>query len=258
MEGLLHCFADLENPRIGNAGRHDLLEILMIALCTVLSDGQTAVDMALFAREQEVFVRRFLVREHGVPSQDTLSRMFRLQDAEPFGARFPHFMARFSEICQGVVAIDGKVLRRSFDKAGGTSALHMVSASGCEQQLVLGQVATDTKSNQQFSFWLFRVISSYARAVVSDSRWGWMCSTALYRNCVRSARLCRTSGREAISAMRWPTSGFRRSLFASCRARRSWPISVHFRARGGVRTARRCSPCRGSRRTTRSARCWIR
>ena len=57
-------------------------------------------------------------------------------------------MAGFAEACQGVVAIDGKVLRRSFDKASGKSALHMVSAWGCEQRLVLAQVATDAKSNE--------------------------------------------------------------------------------------------------------------
>src|ERR1700710_1033435 len=59
-----------------------------------------------------------------------------------------HFMARFSEQCQGVVAIDGKVLRRSFDRASGKAALHMVSAWGCEQRLVLAQIATDAKSNE--------------------------------------------------------------------------------------------------------------
>ena len=57
-------------------------------------------------------------------------------------------MARFAETGQGVVAIDGKVLRRSFDTASGKSALHMVTAWGCEQRLVLGQVATDAKSNE--------------------------------------------------------------------------------------------------------------
>ena len=57
-------------------------------------------------------------------------------------------MAGFAEACQGVVAIDGKVLRRSFDTASGKSALHMVSAWGCEQRLVLAQVATDAKSNE--------------------------------------------------------------------------------------------------------------
>jgi hypothetical protein len=57
-------------------------------------------------------------------------------------------MAAFSEVCQGVIAIDGKVLRRSFDKASGKSALHMVSAWGCEQRMVLAQIATDAKSNE--------------------------------------------------------------------------------------------------------------
>ena len=148
MEGFADCFEGLEDPRSGNAGRHDLLEILMIALCTVLSGGQTAVDMAIFAREKEAFLREFLKLEHGPPSHDTFSRVFRLLDPAQFGACFQRFMTRFAETCQGVVAIDGKVLRRSFDKASGKSALHMVSAWGCDQRLVLGQIATDDKSNE--------------------------------------------------------------------------------------------------------------
>ena len=57
-------------------------------------------------------------------------------------------MAAFSEASQGVIAIDGKVLRRSFDRASGKSPLHMVSAWGCEQRMVLGQIAADAKSNE--------------------------------------------------------------------------------------------------------------
>ena len=148
MEGFAECYEDLEDPRTGNAGRHDLLEILMIALCTVLSGGQTAVDMSIFAREKEMFLREFLKLEHGPPSHDTFSRVFRLLDPEQFGACFQRFMARFAEACHGVVAIDGKVVRRSFDRASGKSALHMVSAWGCDQRLVLAQVATDAKSNE--------------------------------------------------------------------------------------------------------------
>ena len=120
----------------------------MIALCTVLSGGEDCTDMAEFARVKLGFLRGFLKLEHGAPSHDTFSRLFRLLDAEQFGGCFQQFMARFAETCQGVVAIDGKVLRRSFDKASGKSALHMVSAWGCEQRLVLGQVATDAKSNE--------------------------------------------------------------------------------------------------------------
>jgi predicted transposase YbfD/YdcC len=148
MEGFKACFEGLEDPRTGNAGRHDLLEMLMIALCTVLCGGEDCTDMAEFARTKLDFLRGFLKLEHGPPSHDTFSRLFRLLDPEQFRQCFQCFMARFAEACQGVVAIDGKALRRSFDKASGKSALHMVSAWGCEQRLVLGQIAVDAKSNE--------------------------------------------------------------------------------------------------------------
>ncbi len=142
------CWEGLEDPRTGNAGLHDFHELLMIALCTVLCGGQGAVDMALFAKSKEPFLRGFLKLANGVPSHDTFSRLFRRLDPEQFRAAFQRFMAGFSEQCGGVVAIDGKVLRRSFDRASGKSPLHMVSAWGCEQRLVLAQVATDAKSNE--------------------------------------------------------------------------------------------------------------
>lgn len=148
MEEFAACWEGLEDPRTGNAGLHDLHELLMIALCTVLSGGQGAVDMALFAKSKETFLRGFLKLENGPPSHDTFSRLFRLLDPAQFGAVFQRFMARFSKGVEGVVAIDGKVLRRSFDRASAKSPLHMVSAWGCEQRLVLAQIATEAKSNE--------------------------------------------------------------------------------------------------------------
>jgi predicted transposase YbfD/YdcC len=147
MNGFAAVFDDLDDPRTGNAARHDLLEILLIALCTVLCGGQTAVDMAEFAAAKEEFLREFLTLENGLPSHDTFSRIFRLLDPEQFSGCFGRFMARFAAE-HGVIAIDGKVSRRSFDRASAKSALHMVSAWGCDQRLVLAQVASDTKSNE--------------------------------------------------------------------------------------------------------------
>jgi hypothetical protein len=145
-----HGSAHLGNayPRTGNAGLHDFYEMLMIALCAVLCSGQGARHMAAFAVAKEPFLRGFLTLENGLPSHDTFSRLFRLLDPEQFRAAFQRFMARFSETDQDVVAIDGTALRRSFDRASGQSALHMVSAWGCEQRLVLGQIATEAKSNE--------------------------------------------------------------------------------------------------------------
>ena len=136
------------DPRTGNADLRDFHELLLIALCAILCGGQGATHMAAFAVAKEPFLRRFLKLENGLPSHDTFSRLFRLLDPVQFRAAFQRFMARFSQTNQGVVAIDGKALRRSFDRAGGESVLHMVSAWGCEQRLVLGQIATDAKSNE--------------------------------------------------------------------------------------------------------------
>ena len=148
MDRFIECWDGLDDPRTGNAALHDFHEILAIAMCAVLCGGQGSVDMGLFAKAKEPFLRGFLKLENGVPSHDTFSRLFRMLDPEQFRAAFQRFMAGFSEQCEGVVAIDGKVLRRSFDSASGKSPLHMVSAWGCEQRLVLAQIATDAKSNE--------------------------------------------------------------------------------------------------------------
>lgn len=104
--------------------------------------------MALFGRAKEAFFREFLTLRHGVPSHDTFSRVFRLIDPVKFHACFLVFMRKFSETIQGVIAIDGKTLRRSFDRASQKSALHLVSAWAADQRLVLGQFAVDGKSNE--------------------------------------------------------------------------------------------------------------
>ena len=96
--------------------------------------------MTAFAVAKEPFLRGFLKLENGLPSHDTFSRLFRLLDPEQFRAVFQQFKARFAETVQNVVAIDGKVLRRSFDRASGKSALHMVSAWGCDPSPAKRQV----------------------------------------------------------------------------------------------------------------------
>lgn len=147
MEEFVACFAEIVDPRQANA-RHDLHELLMIALCTMLSGGEDCSDMALFGQIKEPFLRQFLRLRHGTPSHDTFSRVFRLLDPKAFEICFTRFMQRFAETLRGVIAIDGKTLRRSFDRAAGKSPLHMLHAWSAEQRLLLGQVAVDGKSNE--------------------------------------------------------------------------------------------------------------
>ncbi len=150
MERFRACFGDLADPRTGNAQRHDLLEIVLIALAATLCGAAGCVDMALFGRAKEALLRRFLRLEGGIPSHDTFSRIFRLLDPVAFEASFGRFVAAFAAEAGngGVVAVDGKTTRRSFDRQRGRRPLHLVSAWAVEQRLVLGQQKVAGASNE--------------------------------------------------------------------------------------------------------------
>lgn len=141
------CFADVADPRSENA-RHDLLELLTIALCAVLCGAESCVDMAEFAAAKEPLLRQFLKLAHGVPSHDTFSRVFRLLNPDAFHTAFSRFMASFADSSAGIVAIDGKTARRSFERTSATSPLHLLSAWGCEQRLVLAQHKVAAEGNE--------------------------------------------------------------------------------------------------------------
>jgi predicted transposase YbfD/YdcC len=153
MEGFRTCFADLVDPRRGNAQRHELDEIVMLALLAMVSGAETCVDMALFGRSKEALLRRFLRLPGGIPSHDTFSRVFRLLDPAAFEACFARYVAALAGriACAdegGVVAVDGKTMRRSFDRRKGQGPLHMISAFACATRLALGQRKVDGKSNE--------------------------------------------------------------------------------------------------------------
>jgi hypothetical protein len=143
MERFTACFAELDDPREDNA-RHDLHEILVIALCTMLCGGKTAPTWRCSATPSN----HSYGSSCGIPSHDTFSRVFRLLDPAQFHACFLHFMEDFTQVAQGVIAIDGKALRRSFDRAAQNSPLHLVSAWAVGCRLLLGRVATEAKSNE--------------------------------------------------------------------------------------------------------------
>lgn len=142
------CFEDLPDPRTGNATRHDLAEVLTIALTASICGCESCVDYADFAEDREELFRSFLKLENGLPSHDTFSRVFRLLDPEAFSRCFARFLDDLGAAGQGVLAIDGKTLRRSFDGAAGTSPLHVVTAFACETRMVLGQRAVAEGENE--------------------------------------------------------------------------------------------------------------
>jgi predicted transposase YbfD/YdcC len=135
-------FRRLADPRAANA-RHDLLEVLVIALAAILCGAETCSDMAEFGQAKEGLLRLFLRLEHGIPSHDTFSRVFRLLDPDAFEAAFRRFMAAFAKAHRlnltGVVAIDGKALRGAFERGSRHQPLHMVNVWAVEARMSLAQ-----------------------------------------------------------------------------------------------------------------------
>ena len=142
-------FQELDDPRIERNKRHTLLDIVAIAICGVLSGADTWVDIAEYGMTKEGWLRTFLALPNGIPSHDTFGRVFARLDPDQFQRCFARWVqAMFPHCTDDVIAIDGKTLRGSRDRAQEVPAIHMVSAWAAENRLVLAQLDVDTQSNE--------------------------------------------------------------------------------------------------------------
>jgi predicted transposase YbfD/YdcC len=136
------AFRSLPDPRAENA-RHDLLEILVIALAAVLCGATSCAEMEEFGLSKEGLLRLVLRLEHGVPSHDTFSRVFRLLNPRGFEAAFRRFMAAFAKAnglkLTGVVAVDGKALCGAYERGGQATPLQLVNVFAVEARMALAQ-----------------------------------------------------------------------------------------------------------------------
>lgn len=144
----LEHFEALEDPRQQAKVVYPLDEILFLSLCAVLSGADSWVEVAAYGERKLAFLRRFLPFASGTPSHDQLGIVFAALDSQQFQGCFIAWVGAVKKAVKGVVAIDGKTLRRSFDKAGAKGPIHMVSAWSSAQRLVLGQRQVDDKSNE--------------------------------------------------------------------------------------------------------------
>jgi hypothetical protein len=140
MSKFARVFRQVPDPRASNA-THDLLNVLFIALAAVLCGAESCADMAEFGRSKEGLLRLVLDLEHGIPSHDTFSRVFRLIEPAAFERAFRRFMAAFAKAhkleLSGVVAIDGKALRQAYERGGKTSPLHLVNVFAVDARMAL-------------------------------------------------------------------------------------------------------------------------
>jgi len=142
-------FGKIRDPRIGNAKRHKLIDILVIAICAVICGADGWSDIELFGKNKQGWLKKFLELPNGIPSHDTFGRVFALISPEEFRRSFMEWVQAINELTQGqVVAVDGKQLRGSGDKANGRQAINLVSAWATANQLVLGEVKVDENSNE--------------------------------------------------------------------------------------------------------------
>jgi predicted transposase YbfD/YdcC len=142
-------FTALDDPRSATQSRHKLIEIIVIAIAATLSGADGWVGIATFAKGKEAWLRTFLELPHGIPSHDCFGRVFALINPERFAACFRQWSAAVAALIPDeIIAVDGKTLRRSHNRGKGLAALHLVSAWATANRVVLGQVATDAKSNE--------------------------------------------------------------------------------------------------------------
>jgi len=147
---IVEHFQTLEDPRIDRTKKHLLLDILVIALCALLTGGEGFQDMELFGKSKQAWLQTFLTLPHGIPSHDTFGRVFARLNPQRFQQCFLSWTQAVAQFTQGaLVSLDGKTVRASFARATASSPLHMLSA-WCSDHggLVVGQVKTDDKSNE--------------------------------------------------------------------------------------------------------------
>ena len=147
-----HIFSSVSDPRIARTRRHELMDILFIALCAMLSGSEDYVAIAEYGRIKHEWFATLLALPSGIPSHDTFQRVFARLDPDQLRQCLltwsDSLRKQFASNSEEVIALDGKTLRRSFDTVAGTGAIHIVSAWSSVLRLSLGQVKVGDKSNE--------------------------------------------------------------------------------------------------------------
>lgn len=146
---LIDCFSDLPDPRIDRCKRHRLIDIIVIGLCAVICGAEGPTEMETFGNAKKKWLEQFLELPHGVPSHDTFGRVLSVLEPREFERCLLKWVNAQVKLAEGeVIALDGKTLRRSHDKAHEQEAIEIVSAWAVSQRLTLGQVKVAEGSNE--------------------------------------------------------------------------------------------------------------
>jgi predicted transposase YbfD/YdcC len=146
---ILKHFSSLEDPRIERTKQHLLVDIVAIAILAVLSGADSWVAIETYAQAKLEWLQQFLALPNGIPSHDTIARVFARLDSQAFEQCFRRWVESITDaVGAQVIPIDGKTIRQSFDRERQQKAIHVVSAWASTHRLVLGQLKVDDKSNE--------------------------------------------------------------------------------------------------------------
>lgn len=147
--GIADYFSEIEDPRINRRKEHKLIDIMVIAICAIICGADGWVGIEAFGKAKLNWFNTFLDLPNGIPSHDTFGRVFARIDPQEFESCFLKWIqSAYQKTAGEVIAVDGKCLRRSYDKASNKAAIHMVSAWATKNRVVLGQQKVDSKSNE--------------------------------------------------------------------------------------------------------------
>jgi len=149
MSDFISHFETIPEPRIERCRQHELLDILFLSISAILCGADGWEEIEDFGRAKLDWLRRYFPYKKGIPKHDTIARVLSRLDPEALQKSFISWVNSACELTNGeVIAIDGKTVRRSFKKGDRKSAIHMVSAWACQNNLVLGQQKVNEKSNE--------------------------------------------------------------------------------------------------------------
>jgi predicted transposase YbfD/YdcC len=173
MDRFHECFGDLPDPRADNAS-HELVEILFIAFLATLCGAKGCTAMEEFGLAKEPLLRTILTLEHGIPSHDTFSAVFRLLDPKAFEASFQQFTQAFGAAAglgktKGVVAVDGKSLRRAYEVGQSHMPKLMVSLWGAQSRIALANVLAPNNNEAQAALQLIGLVALKGCVVTADA-----------------------------------------------------------------------------------------
>lgn len=147
-ESIETFFKTVEDPRHHNK-LHKLIDVIIIAICAVVAGADTYEQIENFGKKRKKWLSKFLELPRGIPSHDTFGRIFERMNPNEFQNSFKCWIKSVTEETKGqVIAIDGKTLRRSHNQSDDKKAIHMISAWASSNQVVLGQLKTEEKSNE--------------------------------------------------------------------------------------------------------------